>query len=931
MQNETNYPHTNPTIFAKKTKYTLCLMLSLILCLTTSIPNLAYGDPNEGNESPMVRSEAEDSDSDTEISPIIEGQNESAQGAYSEEVMPTPSETIEPMAAFVHSPSSKDSQAYQLFVHQATTYYLSPSTSSTVVGSWNRGTIVGGLHYDDTGLWFYATMGDMFIYFQSNGVDKLASGDSTNHAAYTAKTTGKKDYYLHPSEKADAVGSWNVGTEIGCIHFNKEGTWLRATMGEVSIYFTANDLDFSIPHDSTDKSAYMLLALKDTSYYASTSTSPSQKLGTWSAGTVLGGMHHDAAGLWYYAYMGTQIVYFKANTLELLPAKDSADTKAYSAHTTKMKKYYSAPSVNASVKGTWNAGQNLGYIHYDNQNKWFFALMGAQTVYFTSDDLIQKDSTDTRAYSLLALSKIPYFSAPLDSSNVLGSFNKGTMLGGIHYDNANHWYYASMGPQTIYFKSIDLEVLPTKDVTTHNAQTATTTAKKTYYSAPSKNAVILGSWSKNTTIGCVRYDVTKNWYSAYMGSMGTVYFTSDDLIVSVNKDSTDTRAYSLLALDTITYYSSTSVASQKIGVWEKGSVIGGIHYDAEGEWFYASMGALGTVYFPARNLEVLPSKNSSDLKAYSGYTHSDKNYYSAPSTNATIVGTFPKNTILGCVHYDAGGKWFYASMGNKTVYFTSDNMQVAAANSVFYNISLDAMVLLQMTKGTPKYSNGSSAPQSAVKSALDPNSFPIGSASYYQFTILSSGYSGLTAAQLDGFIASTSSGRSGNLYGCGTYFVSAAQQYGINESYLLAHAILESGWGTSTLAKGYYYDGNTAINGKYYPAGTYYNFYGIGAYDTSPLSGGRAMAISQGWNSPEKAISGAAYWISTNYVNKSGFKQNTLYKMRWDINNAMLTQTPWHQYATDIAWPASIAGIMSQVYSRVGYYPSLNYEVPAYL
>lgn len=83
------------------------------------------------------------------------------------------------------------------------------------------------------------------------------------------------------------------------------------------------------------------------------------------------------------------------------------------------------------------------------------------------------------------------------------------------------------------------------------------------------------------------------------------------------------------------------------------------------------------------------------------------------------------------------------------------------------------------------------------------------------------------------------------------------------------------------MAKGYVYDGKTLVDGKTWPKGTYYNFYGIGAYDSSPLSGGRALAIKNGWDTPEKAIHGAARWIATNYLNNA-FSQNTLYKMRWN-------------------------------------------------
>lgn len=189
---------------------------------------------------------------------------------------------------------------------------------------------------------------------------------------------------------------------------------------------------------------------------------------------------------------------------------------------------------------------------------------------------------------------------------------------------------------------------------------------------------------------------------------------------------------------------------------------------------------------------------------------------------------------------------------------------------------------------------------------------------------------GLTAEQLNAFIVSTDTGWSGVLKGLGSSFVAAAEQQGLNEAYLLAHAILESGWGTSTLARGYVYEGGE-IDGKYYEAGTYYNFYGIGAYDSSPLSGGRKLAIINGWNSPEKAVTGAAKWIAENYVYAKSHAQPTLYAMKWDYARANATgERGWHQYATSTSWPDSIASLIRQCYASAGAAMPQAFIIPKY-
>lgn len=80
----------------------------------------------------------------------------------------------------------------------------------------------------------------------------------------------------------------------------------------------------------------------------------------------------------------------------------------------------------------------------------------------------------------------------------------------------------------------------------------------------------------------------------------------------------------------------------------------------------------------------------------------------------------------------------------------------------------------------------------------------------------------------------------------GSAFVQAEQTYHISAAYLVAHAILETGWGTSTLAMGQDHQGTI-----------YYNFFGIGAYDGVADSAGLSMAVNQGWTRLLLLYSGA--------------------------------------------------------------------------
>ena len=62
-------------------------------------------------------------------------------------------------------------------------------------------------------------------------------------------------------------------------------------------------------------------------------------------------------------------------------------------------------------------------------------------------------------------------------------------------------------------------------------------------------------------------------------------------------------------------------------------------------------------------------------------------------------------------------------------------------------------------------------------------------------------------------------------------------------------------------------------------------------------------------------IDGSAKWIASNYIKNSKYKQNTIYKMKFNYGYT------WHQYATDINWANGISSVMN---SLIGYYDNEN-------
>ncbi|MFP7169903.1 GW dipeptide domain-containing protein [Terribacillus halophilus] len=201
------------------------------------------------------------------------------------------------------------------------------------------------------------------------------------------------------------------------------------------------------------------------------------------------------------------------------------------------------------------------------------------------------------------------------------------------------------------------------------------------------------------------------------------------------------------------------------------------------------------------------------------------------------------------------------------------------------------------------------ASPSDVEYYLDPNNFINDEKQRFQFLDLTRS-SGADAATLNKYLAGK-----GTLDGQGQAFIDAAKLYGINDVYLVSHATLETGNGTSTLAQGVKYNGTTV-----------YNMYGIGAYDDCPVQCGAKRAYDEGWTSPYLAIVGGAQYIGNGYINSG---QNTLYKMRWNPEAMAETGTYGKQYATDIGWASKQVSTMYNLYQNLGIY-TLYLDIPHY-
>lgn len=197
----------------------------------------------------------------------------------------------------------------------------------------------------------------------------------------------------------------------------------------------------------------------------------------------------------------------------------------------------------------------------------------------------------------------------------------------------------------------------------------------------------------------------------------------------------------------------------------------------------------------------------------------------------------------------------------------------------------------QMSRGNPQKSHTwgwANATRAQTSSAMNVKRIWESNTQCYQMLNLGK-YQGVSVNALNKILKGK-----GTLDGQGKAFSEACKKNNINEIYLIAHAFLESGYGTSNFASGRY---------------GAYNYFGIGAYDNNP-NYAMTFARNKGWTSPAKAIMGGASFVRKDYINKG---QNTLYRIRWNPKNPAT-----HQYATAIEWCQHQASTIAKLYKQIG-------------
>ena len=295
---------------------------------------------------------------------------------------------------------------------------------------------------------------------------------------------------------------------------------------------------------------------------------------------------------------------------------------------------------------------------------------------------------------------------------------------------------------------------------------------------------------------------------------------------------------------------------------------------------------------------------------------SSLNIRQAPTTNSSILGTLKSKdevTVIG-----REGNFYKISYQGAEAYVHKDYVGIKASSTTIngrvsylttqYNYTLSQFAQIQQ--------NHTSGTLSTIMNYLNPN-HTMHSNYLLQFLRIDQ-FRSFNVDGLNKFLQNK-----GVLHNQAQAIYDAAKYYNIDPIFLVSQSIHETNWGSSNLAKGITItdiaDETKPIkdaNGKVVdyerillpePV-TVYNLFGIGAQDHAPRLLGTTYAYKRGWTTPEKAIFGAAEFISLNYINSSKYAQNTPFKIKYNHISA----NQWHQYATTPWYAYEIGKYMHQ-------------------
>ncbi|MEH7401738.1 SH3 domain-containing protein [Gottfriedia acidiceleris] len=476
------------------------------------------------------------------------------------------------------------------------------------------------------------------------------------------------------------------------------------------------------------------------------------------------------------------------------------------------------------------------------------------------------------------------------------------------------WLRVSYNGKTLYVNSADV----TKSAVATFAQTKYKAIKNTsLYQTYGASSKVLSSIPSGTVISSSKR--VGNWYSVTLnGKTGYVYINNFTKVNEVKYETTSTAYYFTKAVTNLyatpdatkpvvttvngdNGFASTQKATDLVGkIWYR------INYN--GKNLYVKSEDVSANSFTTFTTTKYKALNATYL--YESFGNASKQLIQIPKDTVIPISkkignwySVSYNGVNGYVRTADFGKSDVVTITNitDTTYITTSELnlrQTYDTSSALLTVIPVNMVLMATDKTSNNWYkvsyNGKTGYVSGSYIKQVKTGDPITSRDSYQFIDLRTP-SPVTAAQINTYIANNvKSGVKSILTGQGQLFIDAGNKYGVNALYLAAHAIHESGFGTSQISLGKN------------------NLFGFGSYDTTPY------IASYKFMSVQENVEYIARSIKSTYLNPSNWKYKGAYLgfSTKDMSNVRIdaaSEGMNFYYATDPNWGKLIAQHMQKI------------------
>ncbi|SFG21187.1 SH3 domain-containing protein [Sporolactobacillus nakayamae] len=753
---------------------------------------------------------------------------------------------------------------------------------------------------------------------------------------YQGVTSANLNVRLLPSTNGTVLKTLTKGTTVTVTGKTGDG-WLQIKYKDGSAYVSA---DYIKTGSASETSAP---ASTQTLYTGTTTANLNVRSGASTSGKLLTTLKKGSgvevvgtSGNWLKIKYNGGTAYVSGDYVKNAGSTSSSDssneTVLYTGTTTANLNVRSGASTSNKIMATLKKGSSVEVV--GTSGNWLKIKYNGGTAY-VSKDYVKKPSSEnspgsdstseTVLYTGTTTANLNVRSGASTSGKLLTTLKKGSSVEVVGTEG--DWLKVKYNGGTAYVskdyvKKPSSENSSGSDSTSETVlYTGTTTANLNVRSSASTSGKLLTTLKKGSSVEVVGTE--GDWLKVkYNG--GTAYVSKDYVKKpsSENSSGSDSTSETVLYTGTTTanlnVRSSASTSGKLLTTLKKGSSVEVV--GTEGDWLKIKYNG-GTAYVSAEFVKKPSSDTSSDASSDSdssgsqasktmGLITTGVNFRQGPGTSYKSYGVLKAGTLVEMLA-DAPDGWKKVSYDGKDGYVYGDYLKDETTTTIQDGNAAYITTTYPLSFGQALAKEQNVNSSSSIAQYLNPKNFTKGSIEYYQFLQLSS----LTNVSLSD-MNKMLSGR-GILSGQGAAFISAANVNKVNEVYLVSHALLETGNGSSTLANGVNYNGTTV-----------YNMFGIGAYDGSAVNSGAKYAYEQGWTTPAKAIEGGAAWIAKYYVYNATYRQDTLYKMRWNPE-ALVVGSAAHQYATDVGWAVKQTPMIDSMYSTISKY-SLIFDVPEY-